>query len=112
MKKIKIIFNSVIILTSISLAVEDESEKNINYQFINNIYSESWALIIGINKYQNMFQLLDVNDLEKYFHDQSGMDLPYANEDFMEVDVYKYFSARTFLGISTFSLMTWILVIG
>ena len=57
MKKIKIIFNSVIILTSISLAVEDESEKNINYQFINNIYSESWALIIGINKYQNVDHL-------------------------------------------------------
>ena len=54
MKKIRIIFSSIIILFSISLAVEGETEKNTKYQFIKNIYSESWALIIGINKYQNV----------------------------------------------------------
>ena len=57
MKKIRIIFSSIIILSSISLAVEGETEKNTKYQFINDIYSESWALIIGINKYQNVDHL-------------------------------------------------------
>ena len=57
MKKIRIIFSSIIILFSISLAVEGETEKNTKYQFINDIYSESWALIIGINKYQNVDHL-------------------------------------------------------
>ena len=57
MKNIRIIFSSIIILFSISLAVEGETEKNTKYQFINDIYSESWALIIGINKYQNVDHL-------------------------------------------------------
>ena len=57
MKNIRIIFSSILILSSISLAVEGESEKNTKYQFINDIYSESWALIIGINKYQNVDHL-------------------------------------------------------
>ena len=55
MKKIRTIFSSIIILSSISLAVEGEAVNvNEKYQFINDIYSESWALIIGINKYQNV----------------------------------------------------------
>ena len=55
MKKIRIIFSSIIILFSISLAVEGEAVNvNEKYQFINDIYNDSWALIIGINKYQNV----------------------------------------------------------
>ena len=63
MKNHRIIINILIILFSIALAVEGETEKNKKYQFIKDIYSESWALIIGINKYQNVDQLnYAVND--------------------------------------------------
>ena len=55
MKKIRTIFSSIIILFSISLAVEGEAVNvNEKYQFINDIYSESWALIIGINMQQQL----------------------------------------------------------
>ena len=57
MKNHRIIINTLIILFSIALPVEGETEKNKKYQFIKDIYSESWALIIGINKYQNVDQL-------------------------------------------------------
>ena len=58
MKKIRTIFSSIIILSSISLAVEGEAVNvNEKYQFINDIYNDSWALIIGINKYQNVDHL-------------------------------------------------------
>ena len=63
MKNHRIIINTLIILFSFALAVEGETEKNKKYQFIKDIYSESWALIIGINKYQNVDQLnYAVND--------------------------------------------------
>ena len=80
MKKIRIIFSSIIILFTISLAVEGEAVNvNEKYQFINDIYSESWALIIGINEYQNVDPLsfavddaVAVNDIlvEKYGFDE------------------------------------------
>ena len=54
MKNHRIIINTLIILFSFALAVEGETEKNKKYQFIKDIYSESWALIIGINDYQNV----------------------------------------------------------
>ena len=55
MKTIWLIFSSIIILFSISLAVEGEAVNlNKKYQFINDIYSDSWALIIGINKYEKV----------------------------------------------------------
>ena len=43
--------------------VEEETFVNDKFQFIQEIYSESWALIIGINKYQNVDPLnYAVND--------------------------------------------------
>ena len=36
------------------MAVEGKTNENNKYQFIKEIYSDSWALIIGINKYQNV----------------------------------------------------------
>ena len=56
MHKFRLIFSSVFILISSTLAVAGETE-NEKYQFIKDIYSESWALIIGINKYQHVDQL-------------------------------------------------------
>ena len=56
MHKFSIIFSSVFILISSTLAVEGETE-NEKYQFIKDIYSDSWALIIGINKYENVQKL-------------------------------------------------------
>jgi len=50
-----------IILYSLSYGVEaeginatDESFVNEKFKFIQDIYSESWALIIGINRYENV----------------------------------------------------------
>ena len=50
-----------ILLYSLSYGVEvepvntsDESFVNENFKFIQDIYSESWALIIGINRYENV----------------------------------------------------------
>ena len=52
MKKISIIFFSAFILISSSMAVESGSANvNEKFSFIKEIYSESWALIIGINDY-------------------------------------------------------------
>ena len=55
---------SNLIIASESEVVGDESEIiNTKYSFIKEIYSESWALIIGINKYQNVEPLdYAVND--------------------------------------------------
>ena len=53
MKKISIILFSTFILISSSMAVESEAiNVNEKFAFIKEIYSESWALIIGINDYQ------------------------------------------------------------
>ena len=66
MKTYKIIFIAILILFSALIAQEAGAEivnekqedgaeiVNEKYQFIKNIYSESWALIIGINQYQNV----------------------------------------------------------
>ena len=45
-------------------AVEGATEsQNKKYQFIKDIYNDSWALVIGINKYQHVDQLsYAVND--------------------------------------------------
>ena len=53
MHKFSIIFSSAFILISSTMAIESEAE-NEKYKFIKDIYSESWALIIGINDYQNV----------------------------------------------------------
>jgi len=54
----------ILFLFSTLFAVEGATEsQNEKYQFIRDIYSESWALVIGINKYQNVDQLnYAVND--------------------------------------------------
>ena len=50
-------------VTSITVGVESENKK---YKFIKDIYSESYALIIGINKYENVDPLsYAVNDAKK-----------------------------------------------
>ena len=62
-KKHSIIFCLILFLISSLMAVESK-EENVNekYQFIKNIYTDSWALIIGINNYQNA---PDLNYAEK-----------------------------------------------
>ena len=43
------------VLVTALMAVESDKENaNEKYKFIKDIYSESWALIIGINDYQNV----------------------------------------------------------
>ena len=55
MKQNIVIFISSIILLSASMAVTTDTENvNEKFGFINEIYSDSWALIIGINKYENV----------------------------------------------------------
>ena len=64
MKKYSITFSFMFVLIYSLMAVEGD-EKNVNekFKFIKDIYSESWALIIGINNYQNVAQLdYAVND--------------------------------------------------
>ena len=51
MNKNVIIFFSILILFSSAMSVENENDK---FKFIKDIYSESWALIIGINEYQHV----------------------------------------------------------
>ena len=80
MKKNSIIFFSAFIIISSSMAVESEAiNVNEKFAFIKEIYSESWALIIGINEYQNVDPLsfavddaVAVNDIliEKYGFDE------------------------------------------
>ena len=53
MKKYKLILSLVSIFFSSAIAVESEVETlNKKFDFIHDIYSQSWALIIGINDYQ------------------------------------------------------------
>ena len=55
MKKYSIIFSFIFVLISALMAVESDKESvNEKFKFIKDIYSESWALIIGINDYQNV----------------------------------------------------------
>ena len=63
MRKYSIIFSSFFIFISSAFSVEGDAQNvNEKYQFIKNIYNDSWALIIGINKYQNA---PDLNYAEK-----------------------------------------------
>ena len=56
-------FILILMVTSITVGVESENKK---YKFIKDIYSDSWALIIGINKYENVDPLsYAVDDAEK-----------------------------------------------
>ena len=80
MKKISIVFFSAFILISSSMAVESVVQNvNDKFAFIKEIYAESWALIIGINEYQNVDPLsfavddaVAVNNIliEKYGFDE------------------------------------------
>ena len=55
MKNYSIIFSFMFVLISSLMAVEGDKENvNEKFKFIKDIYSESWALIIGINDYQNV----------------------------------------------------------
>ena len=56
------IFMLIIPLSAVEGTTESQNEK---FQFIKNIYNESWALIIGINKYQNV----DVDPLDYAVND-------------------------------------------
>ena len=68
---------SIVIFTSSGIAIED-GEKSVNdkFKFIEDIYSESWALIIGINDYQNVPPLSyaekDAVDIKNLLQDQYG----------------------------------------
>jgi len=63
MDKIKIIVILLVYIV-ILLAIEsDAGQVNNKFSYIDEIYSESWALVIGINKYQNIERLnYAVND--------------------------------------------------
>ncbi|MDP6935949.1 MAG: caspase family protein, partial [Candidatus Marinimicrobia bacterium] len=63
MKMIKNIIIHTIVLVSFLTAAESEQVENEKYSFIKDIYSQSWALVIGINAYQNVEPLnYAVND--------------------------------------------------
>jgi hypothetical protein len=63
MKMIKNIIIHTIVLFSFLTAAESEQVENKKYSFIKEIYSQSWALVIGINAYQNVEPLnYAVND--------------------------------------------------
>ena len=65
MKKYTSILTFILIVIGISVTVGAESE-NKKYKFIKDIYSDSWALIIGINKYENVDPLsYAVDDAKK-----------------------------------------------
>ena len=82
-------------------AVEGATEsQNKKYQFIKDIYSESWALIIGINKYQHVDQLnYAVNDaiavkemlLNKYGFKEANIKL-ITDEEATKDNILKGFS--------------------
>ena len=63
-KMIKTIFIGLFALFSFVKAVENETQVvNEKFSFVNEIYDQSWALVIGINKYQNVDPLhYAVND--------------------------------------------------
>ena len=62
MKNTKTKIQLILTACAFVFAIEGEAV-NSKFQFINEIYSESWALVIGINKYQNVDQLnYAVND--------------------------------------------------
>jgi len=84
MKMIKNIFTHIIVLVSLLVAVESDQVANEKFSFIKEIYSESWALVIGINTYQNVEPLnYAVNDavavkemlVEKYGFKESNIRL-------------------------------------
>ena len=99
MHKFSIIFSSAFILISSTMAIEGEIE-NEKYQFIKDIYSESWALVIGINKYQNVDPLnYAVNDaiavkemlLNKYGFKEANIKL-ITDEEATKDNILKGFS--------------------
>ena len=69
------LFSAFILISSIMAVESEEKVANEKYAFIKEIYEDSWALIIGINKYENVDPLAyavddaeAVNDIliEKY----------------------------------------------
>ena len=85
MKKYSIIFRFMFVLIS-SLMADESEAKNVNekFAFIKEIYSDSWALIIGINKYKYVQSLnyaaedaMDVKKIlvEKYGFKESNIKL-------------------------------------
>ena len=58
MKKHLVSLSAILLLSSTLFSVENAiTTANEKYAFVNDIYRDSWALIIGINKYQNVPQL-------------------------------------------------------
>ena len=55
-KNINILLAIVIASSSLSFSVEDTEGivTNEKFKFVQEIYSDSWALIVGINEYQNV----------------------------------------------------------
>ena len=77
MKSYRIILNIIIILFPFALVFGAKTEKaNEKFNFINEIYNESWALIIGINKYENVnrlnFAVNDANVIKKLLIEKYG----------------------------------------
>jgi len=100
-KKYIKIYCSIVIFISSGIAIED-GEKNVNksFAFIKDIYSESWALIIGINDYQNVPPLSyaekDAVDIRNLLLDQYGFKttniITILNEDATKANILKGFN--------------------
>ena len=68
---------TLIVLFSYAMAIEDETLSiNHKFAFLNEIYSDSWALIIGINNYQHATPLhyaqKDAIDIQQLLIEQYG----------------------------------------
>ena len=90
MKKYSIIISSVYILFSSAMSVESET-KNVNekFAFIKEIYSDSWALIIGINDYKHVKSLNYAEDdalavkeilIERYGFNEGDSNIRFFNK--------------------------------
>jgi hypothetical protein len=100
MKMIKNIIIHTIVLVSFLTAAESEQVENEKYSFIKDIYSQSWALVIGINAYQNVEPLnYAVNDavavkdmlVEKYGFKETNIRL-ILDEEATKDNIIKGFS--------------------
>ncbi|MDP6570852.1 MAG: caspase family protein, partial [Candidatus Marinimicrobia bacterium] len=100
MKMIKNIIIHTIVLFSFLTAAESEQVENEKYSFIKDIYSQSWALVIGINAYQNVEPLnYAVNDavavkdmlVEKYGFKETNIRL-ILDEEATKDNIIKGFS--------------------
>jgi hypothetical protein len=77
MKRIHYIYLTFLITISLIFCVETE-QKNVNekFKFVQEIYTESWALIIGINDYQNVeplsYAVSDAEAVKEMFVEKYG----------------------------------------